>query len=117
MGRFGGQGALMRFVLAALIGLATADAQFRTDVNLVRLLVNVKNPAGELVGSLEKEDFTVLDDGGVQEIKVFERYTTTPLSVALMVDTSGSTLKDWQVEVRSISKFLGALFGEGNERD
>ena len=34
-----------------------------------------------------------------------------------MVDTSGSTLKDWQLEVKSFSKFLKALFVEGNPQD
>jgi Ca-activated chloride channel family protein len=111
----------------ALLALAAAGAvfapaqfqpvQFKVDVRLVRLLVNVKNPAGDLIGSLPKEEFTVYDNGVAQETAVFERYTTTPLSVALLVDTSGSTAKDWQLEVRSLTKFLGALFAEGNERD
>jgi Ca-activated chloride channel family protein len=106
----------------ALAALATAgayfgNAQFKVDVRLVRLLVNVKNPAGELVGNLPREEFTVYDNGVAQETAVFERYTTIPLSVALLVDTSGSTAKDWSLEQRSLMKFLGALFGEGNERD
>jgi Ca-activated chloride channel family protein len=90
---------------------------FQADVKLVRLLVNVKNAAGELVGSVDKSEFTVFDNGVAQEIAVFERYTNKPLSIALMVDTSGSTAKDWQVEVKSIRKFLNALFREGNDRD
>lgn len=106
----------------ALFALATASAQtspaqFKSEVRLVRLLVNVKNPAGELVGTLEKKDFTVYDNGTRQEIAVFEHYTTKPLSVSLLVDTSGSTAKDWQLEVRSLNRFLAALFGGGNERD
>jgi Ca-activated chloride channel homolog len=96
---------------------SSRQSTFKTDVKLVRLLVNVKNSAGDLVGSLEKGEFTVLDNGVPQEVSVFERYTTKPLSVAVMADTSGSTAKDWQYEVRSIGKFLKALFQEGNERD
>lgn len=107
-------------LMVAAIGIAfgqSSPARFSTDVRLVRLLVNVKNEKGDLVGSLEKDQFTVFDDNVAQEIKVFERYTTTPLSVAVLVDTSGSTRIDWQTEVRSITKFLKALFGEGNEQD
>ena len=110
----------MRFLLA-LLPLAALHAQkppnFTTRVDLVRLLVNVKNASGELVGSLERDQFSVYDCNVAQKIEVFERYTTKPLSVAVLVDTSGSTAKDWQVEVRSLGKFLKALFGEGNERD
>src|SRR5580658_6797063 len=104
-------------LLLATAGALSIDAQFKVDVRLVRLLVNVKNPAGELVGSLPREEFTVYDNGVAQDTSVFERYTTIPLSVAVLVDTSGSTAKDWQLEVRSLTKFLAALFGEGNEQD
>jgi Ca-activated chloride channel homolog len=100
-----------------LLGLATASAQFKVDVQLVRLGVNVKNPSGELVGSLDAKEFTVFDNGIQQEIAVFERYTTQPLSVAILIDTSGSTAKDLRYETVSIGKFLSALFGEGKERD
>ncbi len=112
----------MRAVVA-LIAVTTLLAQqprqpnFQTEVKLVRLLVNVKNAAGELVGTIDKEEFTVFDNGVPQQIANFERYTTKPISVALVVDTSGSTAKDWQYEVKSIRKFLNALFREGNESD
>jgi len=110
----------MKF-LAAILAAVAVDAQkppsFTVDVQLVRLLVNVKNPSGDLVGSLDKDEFTIFDCNVAQKIDVFERYTTKPLSVAVLVDTSGSTKKDWPVEVKAIGKFLKALFGEGNERD
>ena len=64
-----------------------------------------------------QDEFTVYDNGIQQDIAVFERYTTQPLSVAILIDTSGSTAKDLRYETTSIGKFLSALFGEGNERD
>jgi len=106
----------MKYALL-LLSLATASAQFSTDVRMVRLLVNVKNPSGDLVGSLDKKEFTVYDNSIPQEIAVFERYTTQPLSVALMIDVSGSTVKDMAYETGAIKKFLRQLFNEGNERD
>lgn len=90
---------------------------FSAETKLVRLLVNVKNASGDLVGTVDKDEFTVFDSGVPQEIAVFERYTTKPISVALVIDTSGSTAKDWQYEIKSLRKFLNALFREGNERD
>ena len=108
----------MRIVLA-LLALISANAQpnFKSEVRLVRLLVNVKNEAGELIGTLDKDQFTVFDNGVKHDIAVFEHYTTKPLSVSVMVDTSGSTAKDWALEVKSLARFLRALFGSGNERD
>jgi Ca-activated chloride channel family protein len=90
---------------------------FRADVNLVRVLATVKNQAGELVGALQKGDFTVFDNGARQEISVFERRTELPLSIALLVDTSGSTNKELLYETDSASRFLRALLSEGNPED
>jgi Ca-activated chloride channel family protein len=90
---------------------------FRADVNLVRVIATVKNQAGELVGALQKGDFAVFDNGAPQEIQVFERRTELPLSVALLVDTSGSTAKELLYEADSASRFLHALLSEGNPED
>jgi Ca-activated chloride channel family protein len=104
-----------------LNGFAAIQAQevpsFRVDVQLVRILATVKDPAGGLVGSLEKKDFEVRDNGVAQQIAVFERQTDQPLSVAIMIDNSGSTAKDLKYEIDSVSRFLRALLREGNPDD
>jgi Ca-activated chloride channel family protein len=108
------------FCLAALFaGSAHAQPQpvIRVDVNLVRIVATVKTQAGELVGALRKEDFQIFDNGAPQEVAVFERQTDQRLSVALMVDTSGSTAKDLKYETDSAARFLKALLGEGNRDD
>lgn len=89
----------------------------RVDVNLVRIVATAKNNSGQLVGSLRKEDFQVFDNGAPQEVAVFERQTDQPLSVALMVDTSGSTNKELKYETDSAARFLKALLSEGNPGD
>jgi Ca-activated chloride channel family protein len=109
--------------IAPLLLLAVAaagqntDPVFRVDVNLVRLLVTVKNAQGQLVGGLQKPDFRVFDSGIEQEIAIFERQTEQPLSVALLVDTSGSTAKDLKYSIQSAGRFLKALVREGNPSD
>ncbi len=94
-----------------------ADPVFRADVRLVRLLVNVRDPSGQLVGGLETADFTIQDSGVPQKISVFERQTALPLSIALMIDTSGSTAKDLKFEVESARRFVKAVVREGNPKD
>jgi len=102
---------------AGLVFAAALGAQIRVQVNLVRVVATVKDPAGKLVGSLNKEDFELLDNGVPQQIAVFERETAQPLSVAMMVDASGSTAKDLKYETDSVVRFLKALFSSGNPRD
>jgi Ca-activated chloride channel family protein len=69
------------------------------------------------VGALEKGDFDVFDNGARQEVAVFERRTELPLSIALLVDTSGSTNKELLYETDSAARFLRALLSEGNPED
>jgi Ca-activated chloride channel family protein len=87
------------------------------NVNLVHILATVKNPAGDLVGTLGKDDFTIYDNGVAQQVAVFEHHSDQPLSIALLVDTSGSTAKDLKFETDSVVRFLKALFAEGNPND
>src|ERR1700676_3427373 len=97
--------------------LAAQEPSFKVDVQLVRLLVTVKDPNGELVGSLESRDFELFDSGVKQNISVFEHQTTQPLSVTLLIDTSGSMAKDLKFATVSLAKFLNALVREGNADD
>jgi Ca-activated chloride channel family protein len=123
MGRFRYQSALLTAAVAlgvagaVFVVAASAQSTFKVDVKLVRLLVSVKDARGELVGSLEKPDFTVYDSGVKQEVAVFEHHTELPLSVSLLIDTSGSTAKDLRYETTSIERFLRALLREGNSSD
>jgi Ca-activated chloride channel family protein len=96
---------------------AAQDPVIRVNVRLVRLIVTVKNHRGDAIGTLTKEDFRVLDSGIAQEVAVFERSTAQPLSVAVLIDISGSTAKDLRHETNSVQTFLKTLFGEGNPED
>jgi Ca-activated chloride channel family protein len=102
---------------AALPLVAQDEAFIHVNVQLVRILATVKDPSGALVGSLEKSDFEVRDNGAPQQISVFERQTDQPLSVAVMIDNSGSTAKDLKYETDSVVRFLRALLREGNPQD
>lgn len=103
----------------SLLCLAAAAGQnvIRVDVNLVRILATVKNDAGEMVGTLAREDFEIYDNGVRQQAAIFEHHTGQPLSIGVLVDTSGSTAKELRYETESVSRFLKALFAEGSPQD
>src|SRR5436309_2817000 len=106
--------------ILALAAAALAVAQeptIRVNVSLVHIITTVKNKTGELVGTLDKDDFEIYDNGAKQEVAVFGRQTEQPLSVALLVDTSGSTAKDLGYGTGSAAKFLQALLADGNPQD
>ncbi len=105
---------------AALIccaSLAAQDLVIPVKVNLVHIVATVKNRAGQLVGSLRKEDFDIYDNGVRQEVAIFERQTNQPLSVALLVDVSGSTNQDLKFETDSAVRFIRSLISSRNPQD
>lgn len=122
MGRIGTEircFALRIGILALALTASTGFQQptFKVQVRLVRLLVTVKDAAGQLIGSLDRSQFSVYDNGVRQQIAVFERHTEQPLSVAMLVDASGSTAIDLRYELESVHRFLNALVSEGNPND
>ena len=113
---------VLRALAALSLACALAPAQnstptFRENVHLVRVLATVKDASGALVGSMEKSDFEVRDNGVLQEISVFERQTEQPLSVAVMIDDSASTAIDLKYETESVTRFVRALVRSGNPDD
>ncbi len=61
--------------IPAVLAAQQQPPRFTSETKMVRLLVNVKDAKGDLVGSLEKSDFAVYDCGVKQEIDSFERET------------------------------------------
>jgi Ca-activated chloride channel family protein len=78
---------------------------FRVTVRLVNVFTTVTDEHGAPVAGLERENFRVLEDGIPQTISVFDRESELPLSIALAVDTSLSTMRDLKLEVASARKF------------
>ena len=90
---------------------------FKVGVNLVRLYVSVRDTAGAIIANLDKQDFRISDCGVDQTISVFERNTSMPLSVAFMIDISGSTRTDLHYEEDSLLRFIPTLLSGGNSED
>jgi len=84
----------------------TSGGTLRVEVNVVNIYCTVKDKRGALVTDLGKTDFEVLEDGKQQEVKYFARETDRPLTLALLVDTSGSQEAVLAVEKDSASQFL-----------
>ena len=69
---------------------AGAAQAIRVQVEMVSLPVVVTDQAGNHIRDLKKEDFQVFEDGILQDINGFAA-VEEPISVALTLDTSGST--------------------------
>jgi len=108
---------LLLATAAALAAQSRETTRFRVDVNLVRLQAIVKDSSGTPVGTLTRDDFRIYDNGVLQQIALFAVDTQAPLSVAMLVDTSGSTAVKLPEETRSVVRFLDALLDDSNPGD
>ena len=86
----------------------TPVASFKTDVNLVDLFFTVKDKNGNLVPHLTSNECTVLEDKAPQTLKSFVAETDQPLTLGILLDTSGSQQRVLPLEQQAGSQFLAA---------
>jgi VWFA-related protein len=106
------------FVKVALLPAQQPSGEgplIKVNVNVVNVLCTVRNKANGLVGSLEKRDFTVLEDGKQQTITDFTRETDVPLTLALLVDVSESQERLIDVERRAAHDFFTHVLRQKDE--
>jgi len=82
-----------------------SDTTIKVDVNLINVFVTVTDASGAPVGGLTKENFALKEDDRDQIIKVFDKESALPLSIALAIDTSLSTRRDLPLEQASAKRF------------
>jgi Ca-activated chloride channel family protein len=80
-------------------------APIRVDVNRVLVPVRVTDAAGHPVLGLDKKDFSVFENGKLQEIRHFST-EDGPLSIGLIVDTSGSMKDKIEVLRAAVDQFF-----------
>ena len=90
---------------AATEGQSEPATTLKVDVNLVNVFVTVTDQHGAPVGGLTKQNFILREDDRDQTIKVFDRESALPLSIALAIDTSLSTRHDLPLEQTSAKRF------------
>src|SRR5579862_2271471 len=127
---------VLRALLLALLfaGLATASAQqsaptpdnrtdqksqdqdqdqsaatLKVNVNVVQLFFNVKDKRGALIPNLTKNDFQIFEDGKPQTIKYFAAESNLPLTLGILIDSSGSQARVLDMEKQVGGEFLSQI--------
>ena len=92
-----------------MLGVRGQDAPiFKSDVRLVEIYASVFDHGGRPIDDLRRDQFEIRDDGISQPIQVFES-SGTPLSCALLLDTTGS-MTDAIASLRNAAReFVGQL--------
>lgn len=118
---------MRRFTRLALLPAAAAAAlaaapsaqdqegfRFRSGVELINVTATVTDDDGRFVAGLSKEDFRVFDDDLPVEVTHFSN-ERVPVSLGIVLDTSGSMTADKMSSARgAIERFI-SLLGEEDE--
>src|SRR5260370_21016405 len=83
----------------------------KVNVEVVQLFFNVKDKHGALIPNLTKDNFDLFEDGQLQTIKYFRAESDLPLTLGILLDTSGS-----QLRVLDMEKEVGGSFLESTLR-
>ncbi len=100
---------------AALLRGQQQDTTFSADVKVVNVLVTVRDNKGQIVRNLTKDDFTLEENGRPQTIRYFSQETNLPLTLGLLVDTSGSQRRVLGQERDACYRFLGQVLREDKD--
>jgi VWFA-related protein len=95
---------------------ASQEPTIRIDVDLVNILFTVKaKKGGQLIPNLEKNNFTIAEDGKPQTIQRFSRETDLPLTLGLLIDISASQERLIDVERQAASAFFSSVIRTKDE--
>ena len=113
----------------ALVSLLVAGSQLMSQqqptgnqppitvkVKVVNVLATVRNKKGEIVRNLDRNDFTLEDDGRAQEIRYFSHESDLPLTLGLLVDTSMSQRRVLGEERTASGTFLDQVVREDKDK-
>lgn len=85
---------------------ALSQQPIRISVDMVSVLISVTDKKGKFIPNLSQEDFTIFEEGNLQEIAFFTRESNIPLTISLLMDTSESAHPKLKFQKNAASNFF-----------
>ena len=89
--------------------------KIQVQVSLVNLFATVRDNHRAIVGDLTKDDFKIFEDDQLQKLAFFQKDVTMPITLGLMVDTSGSQQNLLGLEQVAAERFFQKVMRKGDE--
>lgn len=119
----------LRPLLACCAGLALSLPSFpqasnqdqgqgpviKTEVNLVNVFATVRDKNKRIVTDLKQDDFRISEDGHEEKISFFSKEMNLPITLGLLLDTSGSEQNMLPAIQDGGSRFLHRVLKKGDE--
>jgi VWFA-related protein len=91
------------------------ETTFKVNVNLVSMYFTVRDKHNGLIPTLSKSDCSIFEDKQPQTIKSFSAETDLPLTLGILLDTSGSQTNVLPLEQQSGGEFLHQIMREKDQ--
>ena len=99
-------------VIAGVLAASLAAAQLKVDVALVNVVATVTDDKGRYVADLSADDFIVQEDGQPETISHFSQSNDLPVSVGIVLDTSGSMERKIATATSSVERFIRTIHND-----
>lgn len=87
----------------------------KTEVNLVNLFATVRDKNKRIVANLVENDFKITEDGQDQKIAFFNKEMALPITLGLLLDTSGSEQNMLGAIQDAGGRFIHRVLRKGDE--
>jgi VWFA-related protein len=85
---------------------AADDQTIKLGTQLVTVPFNVTDKKNRYINDLTKDDIEILEDNKPQKVFSFERQTDLPITIAMLIDISGSQSYTLPIEKAAAQRFL-----------
>src|ERR1700730_11725135 len=102
--------------LTGALPVLAQDTQFSTSVNVVNVLATVSDKQGKIIHDLAQDEFTIQEDGRPQSIRYFSQQSDLPLTLGLLLDTSGSQTRVLDRERNASYEFFEHILREDKDK-
>jgi VWFA-related protein len=92
-----------------------SQAPIQVTTSIVNVFATVRDRHNAIVGDLTQDDFKVYEDGVPQKITYFSKEVNMPISLAIMMDTSGSMYYLLNAEKDAASRFVREVMHHKDE--
>src|ERR1043166_2005439 len=93
-------------IFPATLALRAQQPTFSAGVKVISLFATVRDKNGPVVRNLTKDDFLLEEEARPQTIRYFSQESNLPLTIGLLIDTSGSTRRVLPDERSASFRFL-----------
>jgi VWFA-related protein len=120
--------ALAGLVAASAVGVASATGQsqaqqqkpqsdqtLKSQVTVVNVFATVRDRHHAIISDLTEKDFKILEDGQEQKVSFFSREKNLPITLGILIDTSGSMDRILNAEQDAASRFLQRVMRKNDE--